>query len=106
MLVLFRKIGETFYIDTPGGQIKLTVIALYQNGVRLGINAPKEYNIYREELLEQLQQAQDSTSGSIEEGTLKVEYKSPLLQRLASKLQAKKQVVSDNQAESDSEDRQ
>ncbi len=87
MLLLFRKVGETFFVETPGGRIQITIVALYQNGVRVGIKAPKEYNIYREELLAELKQARDSaSSGEVENQELTVEHKSPLIQRLASKL--------------------
>lgn len=86
MLLLFRKIGETIFIDTPSGQIKLTVVALYQNGVKLGISAPSEFNIYREELLKQLQQASLSALESGDQKPIEVEFKTSTLKRLASKL--------------------
>lgn len=48
MLVLTRKIGETLMI---GDNIKLTVVGVKSGQVRLGIDAPKEIQIQREELL-------------------------------------------------------
>lgn len=75
------------FIDTPGGEIKVTVVALYQNGVRIGISAPHEYNIYREELINQLKQASSSALGNTEQPTqILVQYKSSTLERLASRL--------------------
>ncbi|KUJ75815.1 carbon storage regulator [Thiomicrospira sp. XS5] len=48
MLVLTRRVGETLII---GDNIKLTVVGLKSGQVRLGIEAPKEVQIQREELL-------------------------------------------------------
>ena len=51
MLVLSRKVGERILI---GDQIAITVVRLAQGGVRLGIEAPAELSIVREELKERL----------------------------------------------------
>jgi carbon storage regulator len=48
MLVLSRKLGEVIVI--PGIDLKLTVVAIEGNSVRLGITAPPEVRVYREEL--------------------------------------------------------
>jgi carbon storage regulator len=48
MLVLSRKPGEEVVI---GGNIRLTVLACRGNQVRLGITAPSDVSIQREELL-------------------------------------------------------
>ncbi|MDG6777554.1 carbon storage regulator CsrA [Thiomicrorhabdus sp. zzn3] len=48
MLVLTRKEGESLLI---GDNIKLTVLAVKGGQVRVGIQAPQEVNIHREELL-------------------------------------------------------
>ena len=48
MLVLSRKVGETIQI---GDDIILTVVRIGPNNVRLGIDAPRELNIVRTELL-------------------------------------------------------
>ena len=47
MLILSRKVGETLVI---GGDIEITVLGLKGNQVRLGINAPKEISVHREEV--------------------------------------------------------
>jgi carbon storage regulator len=47
MLVLSRKLGEEVVI---GGTIRLTVLAIRGNQIRLGITAPPEVAIRREEL--------------------------------------------------------
>ena len=48
MLILSRKPNETIVID---GRITVTVVAVHGNRVRLGIDAPKEVAIVREELV-------------------------------------------------------
>jgi carbon storage regulator len=47
MLVLTRKLNESIIIN---GNIRITVIAIRGNQIRLGIEAPEEIPIYREEL--------------------------------------------------------
>ncbi len=48
MLVLSRKIGERIVI--PHCELSLTVVAIEGNNVKLGITAPSEVGVYREEL--------------------------------------------------------
>jgi carbon storage regulator len=48
MLVLSRRVNETIIID---GQIRVTVLGMGSNRVRLGIEAPEEVNIIRDELI-------------------------------------------------------
>ena len=48
MLVLSRREGETILI---GDGIKVTVLELHSNFVRLGIDAPDDINIVRDELV-------------------------------------------------------
>ena len=47
MLVLSRKPGERILI---GDQVAITVVRIGPNSVRLGIDAPRDMNIVREEL--------------------------------------------------------
>lgn len=52
MLILTRKPNETFFINTPtGDKISVTLLSFRGRQARIGINAPEEYNIVREELL-------------------------------------------------------
>lgn len=53
MLVLTRKQDETIIINE---KIKITVVEVEGNKVKLGIDAPPEIAIYREEVLEDIQQ--------------------------------------------------
>jgi carbon storage regulator len=51
MLVLTRKVGETIFIDDC---IKVTITSIDRNQVRLGISAPPEVRIDREEIRRRL----------------------------------------------------
>ena len=52
MLLLGRRIGETIIIKAPDGQnIEISVSEIPSLGqARIGIDAPRDYQIYREEL--------------------------------------------------------
>lgn len=53
MLVLSRKINEKIVID---GGITITVVKIDRNQVRIGIQAPGDVSVYREELLPRLRE--------------------------------------------------
>lgn len=54
MLVLARKIGEKIILNDD---IEIIVLDSNQNTVRLGINAPKNVSVYREELYKEIKTA-------------------------------------------------
>lgn len=47
MLILTRRIGESVFI---GEEVKMTVLGVRGTQVRIGINAPKEVPVHREEI--------------------------------------------------------
>ncbi|MEK6625138.1 MAG: carbon storage regulator CsrA, partial [Bdellovibrionota bacterium] len=61
MLVLTRKLGESIAIDD---HIKIIVIQIKGKQVRLGIKAPKETKIHREEVYQAIQDQNELASQS------------------------------------------
>ena len=57
MLVLSRKVGERIWI---GDEIAITVVRITGGGVRLGIEAPEELSVVREELKAKLEEAENN----------------------------------------------
>ena len=51
MLILTRKIGESIII---GDNVKVTVLGVEGRQVRVGIDAPKEVSVHREEIYEKI----------------------------------------------------
>ena len=51
MLILTRRVGETVVI---GDDVTVTVLGVKGNQVRLGVNAPREVSVHREEIFERI----------------------------------------------------
>ena len=52
MLILTRKVGETLMI---GDNVTVTVLGTKGNQVRLGVNAPRDVSVHREEIYDRIQ---------------------------------------------------
>lgn len=51
MLILTRRVGESLMI---GDDVTITVLGVKGNQVRIGVNAPKEVAVHREEILNRI----------------------------------------------------
>jgi carbon storage regulator len=54
MLILTRRVGESLMI---GDDVTITVLGVKGNQVRIGVNAPKEVAVHREEILNRIEEA-------------------------------------------------
>ncbi len=48
MLVLSRKLGQRFHV---GNDVRVTIVKIDRNSVRIGVEAPNDVNVYREEII-------------------------------------------------------
>ncbi|MDX1635419.1 MAG: carbon storage regulator CsrA [Marinobacter sp.] len=65
MLILTRRVGETLMV---GDEVTVTVLGVKGNQVRIGVNAPKEVAVHREEIYQRIQSEKSSDSDGPEPG--------------------------------------
>ena len=61
MLILTRRVGETLMI---GDEVTVTVLGVKGNQVRIGVNAPRDVAVHREEIYDRIKTEQDQKNGT------------------------------------------
>jgi len=60
MLILTRRVGETLMI---GDNITVTILGVKGNQVRVGVDAPRDVSVHRQEIYERIQDEPPETAG-------------------------------------------
>ena len=63
MLILTRRVGESLIV---GDDITVTVLGVKGNQVRIGVNAPRDVSVHREEIYNRIHEDDDPPSGNKE----------------------------------------
>ena len=59
MLILTRRVGESLMV---GEEITVTVLGVKGNQVRIGVNAPRDVSVHREEIFNRIQSEKDTST--------------------------------------------
>jgi carbon storage regulator len=59
MLILTRRVGESLMI---GEEVTVTVLGVKGNQVRIGVNAPRDVAVHREEIFNRIQDGEEKTA--------------------------------------------
>jgi carbon storage regulator len=61
MLILTRRVGETLMI---GDEVTVTVLGVKGNQVRIGVNAPRDVSVHREEIYERIKREKQNADAA------------------------------------------
>lgn len=61
MLILTRRVGESLII---GDDVTVTILGVKGNQIRIGIDAPKDVSVHREEIYQRIQQEREGGANS------------------------------------------
>jgi carbon storage regulator len=64
MLILTRRVGETLMV---GDDVTVTVLGVKGNQVRIGVNAPRDVAVHREEIYQRIQEEKSADSDLVDE---------------------------------------
>ena len=60
MLILTRRVGESVVI---GNEVTVTVLGVKGNQVRIGVNAPRDVTVHREEIFQRIKREEQGEAG-------------------------------------------
>ena len=58
MLILTRRVGETVMV---GNDVTVTIVGVKGNQIRIGVTAPKDVTVHREEIYERIKHEREQT---------------------------------------------